>query len=367
LTVSMRLTPSRFPIQRVLIALGVLVGVLALAPVVAGITNAVFSGAGPRTAFASAPAGEYIVFSDAAETVDSIQVAPASNPSATTVIAQVDHLAGYATRGAVSPDGRQLALVAADAGTVAEPGASLLVVSLETGAVTRVATGIDYLQTPLWTPDSTGVVVVQGTDTGKISMLQVDAGGAGVTPLEQFNAALGVYPVAYDPEHRLVTVVIDGAGSTAYRDGAAVRNLGLSITRDWQLSPDGTQLAYIEASVDDGLQYIPRLVSLVPGLVEAQSLAALDGQALGVAWAPGAQSPLFGVEPLTAADGAVAAQSLSGFDVPIGYSPTGQNLLVQRWTGGSFADAGDATFEVVSESGRAAVPGATRIFGWAGR
>ena len=363
----MRLTPSRFPLQRVLIALGVLVGVLALAPVVAGVTNAVLSDAGPRTAFASAPAGEYIVFSHAAETTDTIRVAPASDPSAATDIAQVDHLAGYTSRGAVSPDGRHLALVAADAGTVAEPGASLLVVALETGAVTRVATGIDYLQTPLWTPDSTGIVVVQGTDTGKISMLQVDAAGAGTTTLQQFNAALGVYPIAYDPGSRLVTVVIDGAGSTAYRDGTAVRSLGLSITRDWQLSPDGTQLAYIEANLDDGLQYVPRLVSLVPGLVEAQSLAPLDGQALGVAWAPGAQSPLFGAEPLAVTDGSVTAQSLAGFDVPIGYSPTGQNLLVQRWTGGSFADAGDATFEVVSESGRAALPGATRIFGWAGR
>jgi hypothetical protein len=367
LTVSARITPSHFPVQRILIALGVLVGVLALAPVIAGITNAVLSDAGPRTAFASAPAGEYIVFSGAAETTDTILVAPASDPSAATVIAEIDHLDGFTTRGAVSPSGRLLALVAADAGTVAAPGASLLVLELETGAVTRMATAVDYLQTPLWTPDSTGIVVVQGADSGKLSILHVPALDGDLTELQRFEGVLGVYPVGFDPEGRLVTVVIDGSGSTIYRDGGALRSLGSSITRDWQLSPDGTQLAYIETNVDDGLQYIPRLVSLVPGLVEAQSVASLNGQALGVAWAPGAQAPVFGVEPAATSSGSVAAQSLAGFDIPVGYSPTGRSLIVQRWTGSSFADAGDASFEVVSESGRATLPGASRILGWAAR
>lgn len=367
MTVSARITPSHLPVQRLLIALGVLVGVLALAPVVAGITNAIFSDAAPRTAFASAPAGEYIVFSDAAETTDTILVAPADDPSAATPIAQVDHLAGYISRGAVAPNGRLLAVVAADAGTVAAPGASLLVVELETGAVTRVATAVDHLQTPLWTPDSTGIVVVQGADSGKLLLLQISAIDGTATELQRFDGVLGVYPVGYDPENRLVSVVIDGSGSQVYRDGAALRALGSSITRDWQLSPDGTQLAYIETNVDGGLQYIPRLISLVPGLVEAQSLASLEGQALGVAWAPGAQAPVFGVEPAAPANGSVAAQSLAGFDIPVGYSPTGQSLIVQRWTGSSFADAGDASFEVVTESGRAALPGASRILGWAGR
>jgi hypothetical protein len=161
--------------------------------------------------------------------------------------------------------------------------------------------------------------------------------------------------------------VVDGNGSTIHRDGEPLKHLSTGITRDWQLSPDGAQLAFIEASLDGGLQYLPRVVSLVPGLVEAQSLTVDSGQALGIAWAPGASAPTFGTEPSLLPGGAALAQSESGFDIPLSYSPTGDSLVVERWTGGSFADAGDARFEVVSGNERTQLPGASRFFGWAAR
>jgi hypothetical protein len=261
----------------------------------------------------------------------------------------------------VSPSGTLLALVVAEAGTPAAPEGSLIVVNLETGQRTRVASAIDYLQDPVWTPDSGGVLVVREGEAG-ISLLRANAGGGSTTTVHTYQAT-GVYPVAYTPDDELVTVILDGRGSTALLDGEERVLLSPAITRDWALSPDGTQLGFIETDLSSGVNYLPRTVSLGEANVSALA-ASSDVQALGVAWAPSSGEPSFGFEP--GGTGGVLAQS-SGFDVPLAYSADGSALAVSHWTGAGFDQPGTARFELLTPSGRIELAGATRFFGWSAR
>ncbi|MEZ4492467.1 MAG: LpqB family beta-propeller domain-containing protein [Dehalococcoidia bacterium] len=354
--------PRRNQWHRVFVAIGIFAGIIAVLPIVGALIAAVIgSDSGARTAFASAPPGNYAVYSTAGDTTDQIRVASSTHPETTVFIAEVSHLPGFFARGAVSPDGRQLALVVADGGTQAAPEASLLVVDLETGKRTRAATGIDYLQTPLWEPDSDGVLVVDTVEEG-ISLLRSDAGGGTAAHIRTYDAT-GFYPVGFNGDGALVSILLDGRGSTAVVDGEEVALLSPSITRDWELSPDGTRIAFIETDMSSGVNYLPRIVSLASARVSAMAATA-DGQGLGVAWSPATGEPSFGLEP--GGSGGVSAQS-TGFDVPLAYSGDGSALAVTHWTGASFASPGDARFELLTPSGRTELAGATRFFGWSAR
>ena len=61
----------------------------------------------------------------------------AQNPGAVTEVVRIPHLEGFTSTGAVSPDGKQIALVTVDGGTRTQPIASLNVVHLETGKLVK--------------------------------------------------------------------------------------------------------------------------------------------------------------------------------------------------------------------------------------
>lgn len=363
--------------SRLLIALAVLAGVVAVAPIAGAIFGLGGAKVSTRTAFASAPAGEYAVLGRSEGQSDVISVAWASSPGATTAIVRVPHLEGFASTGAVSPDGRRLALVSVDGGSRTHPVASLNIVNLETGRITRAAANVAPAQVPVWTPDGSRLVVTRmpaGNESqGAIELLSVRADGKGEELLRAFASALGVYPVAYDPAGRLVSVVLDGSGSAVLRDAEEAARLSPGITRDWKLSPDGSQLAFIEVDTGAGVSYLARTVSLASsGSVSAESLGAV-ASALGVAWSPRDARPTFGVEPAAPAPG-VSAQALttvgtvvSGFDVPLGYSQSGDSLVVTHWDGSSFQQAGNPALELVTPAGRASYESFTRFYGWSAR
>ncbi len=358
-------------LRRVLIASGVVALAIAILPIAAAVINGIDGTTIARTAFATAPSGQYAVVARDTGTEDVILVAPATDPAATTEIAKVGHLSGYTSNGAVSPDGRRLALITVDAGSMAHPGASLLVVELETGSVTRLATGVDPLQTPLWDASSAAVVVtrLRTNEAGlaDVQFARVAIDRSGERPIGSANPVLGAYAVGFDTEGRFVSVVIDGRGSTALRDGSEVAAISSQITRDWRLSPDGKQLAFIESNVERGLRYLARVASLdveAGGSVSAQGAA--TGQQLGVAWRPGAAEPSFGQEP--GARTGVSAQSASeGFDVPLGWAVDGSALAVQHWTGPDFAHAGQLALAIVVNGSSRPLAGAGRFYGWAAR
>ncbi len=358
--------PRRNQMHRVFVAIGIVAGVMAILPIAGALVAAVI-GHDPatHTAFASAPPGNYAVFSTAGDTADQIRVAPANNPDAAVYVATVPHLPGYFARGAVSPSGTLLALVVADGGTQADPIASLTVVNLETAKQTRIASSVDYLQDPVWQPDSKAVMVVSAQDDG-IALLQAGTDASVPTHVHTYDAT-GFYPVGFNPAGQLVSVLLDGRGSTVVVGEDEVTSLSPGITRDWELSPDGSQIAFIETDLSSGVHYLPRVVSLAAASSSANvstMAATANLQALGVAWSPTGGEPAFGMEP--GGSGAVVAQA-AGFDVPLDYSADGSSLAVSHWSGSSFEEPGSARFELLTPSGRSELTGATRFFGWSAR
>jgi hypothetical protein len=135
--------------------------------------------------------------------------------------------------------------------------------------------------------------------------------------------------------------------------------LSSNITRDWQLAPDGSAIAFIEADLSNGLRYRQRVVSFTGDSV-AQSIP-VGGQQLGVAWHPVASAPTFGNEPVTSGD--ATAQRAGGFDLPIQFSGDGRYLAVEAWSGTSFSEPGTRQIAVIGDSGRAVVP-VQAVLGW---
>ena len=383
MAVTLRATPRRGHFQHILIAAALAAAVVAVMPIAFAIFGDFGPVGGPVTAFASAPPGDYAVVARTEGDIDVIAVAAVNDPLNATEVARVRHLPGFSTKGSVSPDGKRVAIVAPDSGTSSQPRASVLLIEMETGMQTQLARDVDPQAPPLWTRDGSAVVVARplGSASARsvVRFVRVRVDGGGEHVMSEHAGVLGAYGIGFDPRGRFLAVVIDGRGSTLVRDGADVLLLTTQISRDWRLSPDGTQLAFIESNLDGGLHYQARLQALDgsgPG-ASAQGLG--DGtQQLGVAWRPGSGGPTFGSEGALATPASgqalTAASALSdgvtgggGFDVPLGYSGDGTALAVNHWTGTGFAQAGKVSLQVVTDGGRTELAGFGTFFGWAAR
>ncbi len=369
LSIPMRYAPRRahFPYWWLLATAAA--AFIAVGPIVAAVL-ASFGGGGPSSAFAAAPAGNYAVVARA-ETNADVLLAVGTDGGPAREIARVPHLPGYASYGAVSPGHERVALVVADGGTQADPVASLLVVELLTGKITRAAANVDYLQTPAWAADGQSVVVSRTSaegPKGSVRLSRVPLNGGAEETLAEASGVLGAYSVGFDGQGRFVHVVIEGRGSVLYRGGAETALLAPGITRDWRLNADGSSIAFVETVTEGGVKYFARSMAL-EGAMRQDLRAADASQSLGVAWRPGSEQATFGREPFASSSGPGAqALTAAGFDVPLGYSADGRGLAVQHWDGPSFAQPGEGSFELVAENGsRRPIEGASRFFGWATR
>jgi hypothetical protein len=375
MAVSSRTFPRQRDYSKLFISLAVLAAVVAIAPIVAALLGYSSKAVTPKTAFASAPGGDYAVVGRTENGADVISVAWADNPGAVTEITRVPHLEGFASTGAVSPDGKQLALVVVDGGSATHPKGSLKVIGLESGLITNVMTDVAPGQTPVWEADGSRIVAVLNPATdGAFHVVSATPDGKETKQVDAFTGVLGIYPVGFS-HGALALVIIDGRGSTLRMAGKDWGNLAAGITRDWKLSPDGSQLAFIETATDGGVRYVARTVSLASAGVSAQSLAA-PASALGAAWNPKTAQPMFGLEPGASEVAGVDVQALAatagasdegGFDVPMGYSSDGEHLFVTRWSGASFQEPGKPVLQIVSANGRADYDTFTRFYGWAAR
>ena len=358
-------------LTRLTIGITILAALIAVAPIIGAAIGLGSRTVGPSTAFASAPAGNYAIVTRNEGLVDVVSVVWAENPSAVTEIVRVPHLDGFTSTGSVSPDGKRVALVTVDAGSPTRPGASLLVANLETGELIRIAIDVEPLQTPVWAPDSRHVIATRLAAEAQIDVMRV-ALNANESVLSSHRGALGVYPVGFDGQGRLLQVLIDGRGSTLQRDGADLSHLSSNITRDWQLSPGGSQVGFIDVRTSGGLEFMARLVPVdQPAGMQVQGLEA-PSSALGVAWNPASKSAQFGLEPQGATAG-VQVQGLAagtvaqGFDIPLAYSGDGAVLAGTHWGGTGFGQPGSPALPLVYGSVRVSLAGFTGFLGWSQR
>lgn len=378
MAVSARTYARQRDFSKLFISLAVLAAVVAIAPIAAAVLGYGSRVVTPKTAFASAPNGDYAVMGRTDNGADVISVAWASNPGAVTEIARVPHLDGFASTGAVSPDGKQIALVTVDGGSATHPKASLKVIGLESGLITNALSDVAPGQTPVWEADGSHLVAVMNpasdSSGGNFSVVRVKPDGKQAQQVASFAGALGVYPIGFRRED-LALVIIDSRGSTLRIGDADWGQLSGNITRDWKLSPDGNQVAFVDTQTDGGVRYVARTVTLSGAGVSAESLTA-PVAALGSAWNPKTNTAAFGLEPGASEIDGVSAQALSaagaasdedGFDIPMGFSSDGDNLFVTRWSGTSFQEPGKPVLQIVNASGRASYENFTRFYGWAAR
>ena len=121
---------------------------------------------GPVSAFQQVQGhGQQLVVSEFGDSTDTVVVVNPADVSSRKVIATIDHAPGYGVFPSLAPDGRAIAYTALPS-DAAKPSpdspATAAIVDVDEH-VTVLADDVDLLVTPVWSPDSSAVVVRKNT------------------------------------------------------------------------------------------------------------------------------------------------------------------------------------------------------------
>ena len=316
-------------------------------------------------------AGPLVVFSEFGEEADTLWAANPDDPADRFQLGRVSHAFGYGITPALSPDGKHVAYTVLPA-----DGASAELWSLDTasGKNSRLAQGVDLMTGPVWSPASDAVVVRRGVwsegGSASVQLVRVQMNGA---EAQVASAEADLYPIDFSPDGaRFYYAVVTSTGTELAQAPAAgggpaqtVAHLSDGFSRDWRLSPDGTQLAYLgQAPHNAGVAFVVQVLDLQTRQVAAPLAGAgaalfnplweRDGL-LTVGRVDGGGAPV-GIA-MSGVDAGPPAQSLlrqaggRGFDVPLSWSPDGVHLAVRSFQGSSAANPGPSYVEVLASDG----------------
>ena len=307
-----------------------------------------------------------------------------------------EHAPDVGISASLSPDGKRMAyLVLAAAGGDPAMDAEAWLVGLDSGGGRVLTKGLDHASRPVWSLDGSSIVVRRNGPRAQIgqavSLLKVDVSDGSETLLMQADDVLELFPIGYSPDGAFLyfaQITLSGThfGAVAATGGASRLLVQASdeTARDWHLSPDGTRVAYLARQpTDDWIAIRAFVVELVEG-AEPQPLSdfseALDaGNHFKPLWHPDGQCIAIGRTPEDGS-GAAALVSLAGgeleevtpgpdqgFDVPAGWSPEGDYLVVRSFEGSSAAQPGREHLVIIElGEGREAVAdkGNLEFIGW---
>ena len=315
-------------------------------------------------------AGQRLLISEFAEDADTIvAIDPADPQGARTQIARIGHAPGYGIFAALSPAGDAIAYTAlpADTSKPAPDAPAIAAIVEDDGDVVTLATDIDLLIPPIWSPDGASIVVRKNTpaanSAGRFELILLGRDGSRSTITSWSSAA--VFPIAFSPDGAaLYFATLDETGVDLYSvapDGAAetkIAHLSDDIARDWKLSPDGSTLAYSVAL--SGAQ--PRVVTMTLDLataVAAEAVAKSAGAEFNPAWRPDGELTIASVDAqgggAVSVDATGATEQITGndgaIDLPLGWSPDGATLAVRTIEGATPFEAGESHLELVTQHG----------------
>jgi len=334
-----------------------------------------------------------IVFSEFGVDSDKIWAANPSDPGDRVELGTAPHAGGYSIFPALSPNGAYVAYTALGSDAADSPDTStgqLSLLDVQSGSTRLLASDIDLRSAPVWSPASDAVVVRRATggdNSANNALLRVDLSGAS-EPL--VAAAAGLYAIAFSPDGALYYATLSASGTdlmraTAMSAGAAspltgsgqgaagapqpVAHLSDGIARNWHLSPDGKQLAYLaQAPAGSATAFVAQVLNIDSGSARTP-LGADAGAQFNPIWdsdeaitvgrvsddehaalkIPSGGGPSAGSGQ--AAAGSPLPAPASGFDVPLSWSPDGAWLIARAFDGASPADPGPSHVVAVDASG----------------
>jgi Tol biopolymer transport system component len=319
-----------------------------------------------------------VVYSEFGAREDTIWAADSADPERRSALATVEHAEGYGIFASLSPDGLRIAYTAlppTESYPSADAPAELWVIEADGANGRLLATGVDLLIAPVWSPDGASLLVRRSASVedaaGSFELLRVDVAGQVV---KLVGSTSGLFPIGFSPDGEMIYYAqLSAEGTDLGRvpaDGATgelIAHLSDDIARDWHLSPDGTRLAYLAAR-EGTAGFSAHVLDLGGGAVAAaptdafSALNARGAQApdeFNPIWHPDGQNLTVGriekgiaapAVSLSSADGSLQAMAgpQRGFDVPLSWSPDGGYLAVRAFTGSSASDPGSSQVVVVA-------------------
>lgn len=315
-------------------------------------------------------AGQRLLVSEFGEGADTIvAIDPADPRIGRTEVARISHAPGYGIFAALSPDGDAIAYTAlpADTPRPAPDAPATAAIVEDDGDVVTLATDIDLLIPPVWSPDGASIVVRKNTpaenSAGRFELILLGRDGSRSTVTSWSSAA--VFPIAFSPDGAaLYFATLDETGVDLYSvapDGAAetkIAHLSDDIARDWKLSPDGSMLAYSVAL--SGAQ--PRVVTMTLDLatgIAAEAVAGSTGAEFNPAWTPDGELTIASLDALggsaVSVDANGATEQITGsdgaIDLPLGWSPDGATLAVRTIESAPANEDPESHIELVTQDG----------------
>jgi hypothetical protein len=336
----------------------------------------------PVTSTASGGRIAYFEFGVAADT---LWLTSASDPSNRESVFTAPHALEYGVIPSISPYGTGVVYAALPPSTAA-PGpdspAELWYAPLIAGAEPRlVASSIDLLVAPVWSPDAKRVVY-RRSDATSFALVEMPFDGGAERILVMTSSDHALFPVGFSQDGAtLYFVDISNAGSQllAFNNLSSsitpVTQLSEGLTRDWALSPDGSQLAFL------ALDYTPEAINSRAYVVDLattsiEPVSDARASAFGPVWdkdgaliigilSPGGEGSFVHVQ-----DGKTS-QILgpnAGFDVPLAYLPGGAHL-VRAFEGASSSAPGRASLTLIDSNGERHVLSTSDVtfVGWSAR
>ena len=276
-------------------------------------------------------------------------------------------------RGATSPNGDRIAVLHLT-GASAEASLSIVEIPAEPAAAEapdraephHVGDGFNYLSRLAWAPDGSHLALTRKASEGDTSdaatsyeLVEVDPFNFEAAAVHTFTDALEVAPVGYTPDGRLLSVVVDKAGSSlwSHGDGESVLLTTFSpgLTVDWSLSPGADRLAFVEHLGAGERSRVGRVLMIATGRVTD----ALDsGNQVGAVWQPGAPLPDFG--------GPGGTVTLSGpeegsYLIPLAWTPDKRYLITTVVESEGTEDNAVESVQIVSGDGRVRLAEGRRV------